>query len=321
MRAVTIDDGRLVVADVADPVPRSDEVLVEVTAAGVNRADTVQRRGGYEPPAGASAIPGLECSGIVRAVGDRVQEWVPGDAVCALLAGGGYADLVAVPAGQVLPAPAALSLVHAAGLPEALSTVWSNLVDLGGLRSGETVLVHGGSSGIGTTAIQVAVSLGARVVTTVGNEAKADACRDLGAEPVIYRSEDFVDRVHDLTSGRGADVVLDLVGADYLARNVEALAVDGRLVIIGLQSGSLGELELRTVLRKRARITGSLLRSRPVAEKSRIVAAVRSQLLPLVEDGRIVPVIDSVLPLADARLAHERLEASAHVGKILLASG
>ncbi|MCZ4497546.1 MAG: NADPH:quinone oxidoreductase [Marmoricola sp.] len=323
MRAVRIvpegDDGRLEVVDMDSPRARADEVVVEVAAGGVNRADTIQRRGRYAPPPGASPIPGLECSGTVIAVGAEVTSWNIGDEVCALLAGGGYAEQVAVPADQVLAAPAGMPLVDAAALPEAMATAWSNLVGMGRLRAGERVLVHGGSSGVGTMAIQIARMLGAEVFVTVGSPDKEAACRALGAAEVInYRTEDFVERVHHLTGGTGVDVVLDLVGAAYARRNVDALAVEGRLVIIGLQSGSLAEVELRQVLLKRVVITGSLLRSRTVRQKAAVLRELERSVLPHVESGQIRPVIDSVLTLDRASEAHAIIESSRHIGKILL---
>jgi putative PIG3 family NAD(P)H quinone oxidoreductase len=307
-------------AEVPDPVPRAGEVLVEVAAAGVNRADLLQREGRYPPPPGAPPYLGLECSGRIAALGGGVSGWRVGDEVCALLAGGGYAERVAVPAGQVLPVPRGLSLVEAAALPEVACTVWSNLDGQAHLRDGETVLVHGGASGIGTHAIQVAVRLGARVFCTVGSPAKGERCRKLGAEVAIdYRAEDFVARVREETGGVGVDVVLDNMGAAYLARNVAALASGGRLVVIGLQGGARAELDLGALLGRRASVAATALRSRPAGEKAAIVAAVRVRVWPWVEEGSVRPVVDRVLPVEQAAEAHRVVEAGEHVGKVLLA--
>lgn len=310
--------------EVPDPRPGPGEVLVDVVASAVNRADVMQRQGHYPPPPGASAYPGLECSGRIAELGEGVSGWSVGAEVCALLSGGGYAERVAVPAGQLLPIPLGIELVAAAALPEVTCTVWSNVVQLAGLRVGETLLVHGGSSGIGTMAIQLGVALGARVCITAGSAAKLAACRELGAEVTIdYRNEDFVERVRAATDDRGADVVLDNMGAAYLARNVDVLATGGRLVVIGLQGGARGELDLGVLLRKRASVSATTLRGRPATgpgSKSEIVAAVREQVWPLIEAGRVRPVIDQVLPMAEAARAHELLEGSTHIGKILLAA-
>jgi len=322
MRVVAIENGSLVPGLAPDPEPAAGELVIEVAAAGVNRADTSQVAGRYAPPAGASPLPGLEVSGTVLALGSGVTGWAIGDRVCALLAGGGYAERVAVPAGQVLRAPSSISLVDAAGLPETLATVWVNLTALAGLSAGETLLVHGGSSGIGTTAIQLGRLLGARVLVTAGSPEKLAACAELGAEGLIdHRTEDFVTRVREETDGRGADVILDLIGADYLSRNLEALAMDGRLVVIGIQSGTEATLDLRAVLSRRARITGSLLRARPPSEKAEIIAAVAEQVMPAVESGRVRPVIHTRLPLSKAARAHELITSSRHIGKILLVPG
>ena len=323
MRAVTIAEPGgpevLRITDVPDPVPGDGEVVVDVAAAGLNRADVLQRQGFYPPPPGAPPYPGMECSGVVSAVGTGVTGWQPGDEVCALLAGGGYAERVAVPAGQVLPLPGGVGVVEAASLPEAACTVLSNVVTLAGLRAGETFLVHGGASGIGTFAIQLGRALGARVACTAGSAAKLARCRELGAELAIcYPDEDFVAAVSDFTGGRGADVILDIIGAAYLERNLAALATGGRLSIIGLQGGTRAEIDLNTLLRKRGTVYATTLRSRPVAEKSAIVAAVRDQVWPLVGSGQIRPVIETVLPLEEAAQAHRLMESSSHVGKILL---
>ncbi|QFG23000.1 NAD(P)H-quinone oxidoreductase [Actinomadura sp. WMMB 499] len=297
---------------VPDPAAGPGEVLIEVAASAVNRADVMQRLGFYPPPPGAPPYPGLEVSGRVVEIGDGVAWPRPGDEVCALLAGGGYAERVAVPAAQVLPIPAGVDVVDAAGLPEVASTVWSNVFMLGRLRAGETLLAHGGGSGIGTLAIQLAKARGARVVCTVGSEEKAERCRALGADVAVnYRTGDFVE------SGP-YDVILDLIGAKYLARNVDALAVGGRLMVIGLQGGTKAELDIGKLLRKRALVHPTTLRSRPVEEKAEIVAGVRENVWPLIASGDVRPVIDRRVPMADAARAHELLEESGHVGKILL---
>ncbi|MCW2715159.1 MAG: NADPH:quinone oxidoreductase [Frankiales bacterium] len=323
MRAITLprhgDADVLTPAEVPDATAGPGEVLVEVVATAVNRADVMQRRGFYDPPPGASPYPGLECSGRIAALGDGVTGWAVGDEVCALLSGGGYASLVAVPAGQLLPVPAGVSLVEAAALPEVVCTVWSNVFQLAALRPGEVLLVHGGTSGIGTMTIQLAVRHGARVLCTVGSADKAVRAEQLGAERAIrYRDEDFVEVVRELTGGRGADVVLDNMGAAYLERNVEVLAVGGRLVVIGLQGGVKGQLDLGRLLAKRACVHATSLRARPAEEKAAIVAAVLSEVWPAVEAGQVRPVIDRLMPLDDAAEAHRVLEGSTHVGKILL---
>lgn len=323
MRAVTVPvpggPEALVVAEVAPPVPGPGEVLLDVVAAGVNRADVLQRQGFYPPPPGAPAYPGLEASGHVAAVGADVTGWRVGDAACALLSGGGYAAQVAVPAGQLLPVPAGVSVADAAALPEVACTVWANVVMTAQLRAGETLLVHGGSSGIGTMAIQLARALGARVAVTAGTAEKLAACRELGADILVnYRDEDFVERVRAATDGRGADVVLDNMGARYLARNVEVLADDGRLVVIGLQGGVKAELDLGLLLRRRASVAATSLRSRPSDQKSQIVAQVREHVWPWIESGQVRPIIHARHPLADVAAAHAQLESSAHIGKIVL---
>lgn len=306
-------------AEVPDPEPANGEVLIEVVAGGVNRADVMQRIGSYPPPAGAPEWPGLECSGTVVTLGPGVTGWSVGDEVCALLAGGGYAERVAVPAGQLLPVPQGMSVTEAAALPEATCTVWSNVFMLAGLRAGDTFLVHGGSSGVGTMAIQLAHQAGARVLTTAGTETKLDRCRRLGADVAInYRGQDFVERVLAETGGRGVDVILDNMGAAYLDRNVRALAPEGRLVVIGLQGGRVGELDLGRLLGKRATVHATSLRARPSEQKADIVAAVRRDVWPAIEAGAVRPVIDRTLPVREAENAHRILEASEHVGKILL---
>jgi putative PIG3 family NAD(P)H quinone oxidoreductase len=323
MRAITITSPGgpevLQITAVPDPVPAAGEVLIDIAAAGLNRADLLQRQGMYPPPPGTPEYPGLECAGTIAALGAGVTGWQVGDEVCALLAGGGYAEQVAVPAGQVLPVPAGLSVTEAAALPEVACTVYSNVVQVAGLRAGETLLVHGGASGIGTLAIQLGKALGARVACTAGSQAKLDRCRELGADLAIgYRDTDFVAAVSEFTGGRGADVILDIMGAAYLDRNVAALAQDGRLVIIGLQGGTRAEIDLNAMLRKRASLHATSLRSRPVDQKAAIVAGVRDVVWPLVSAGRIRPVIEATVPLAEAARAHAMLEDGQHVGKILL---
>jgi len=308
--------------EVPDPVCGSGEVIVDVEASAVNRADLLQRQGFYPPPPGASDILGLECSGVVSEVGEGVTDWSVGDEVCALLSGGGYAERVAVPAGQLLPRPSGVELATAAALPEVTCTVWSNVFLLADLRRGENFLVHGGSSGIGTMAIQLAARAGARVFTTAGTAAKLNVCRELGADvPINYRDEDFVARVKDATDGVGVHVILDNMGAKYLARNVDALATGGRLVTIGMQGGTKAELDLGVLMRKRASVSATTLRSRPPTgpgSKAEIVAAVRHDVWPDVERGGIRPIVDRRLPMSRAAEAHRVVEASEHVGKVLL---
>lgn len=314
----------LVWTQAPDPVPGEGEVLVEVAASAVNRADVLQRQGFYDPPPGASPHPGLECSGTIAELGPSVAGWQVGDRVCALLSGGGYAERVVVPAGQLLPVPEGVDLTTAAALPEVCCTVWSNVfqvdgVRAAGLRPGETVLLHGGASGIGTMAIQLARAVGATVAVTAGSPAKLAACAELGAEILIdYREQDFVAELDRATDGAGADVILDIVGAKYLPRNIEALATGGRLVVIGLQGGVRGELNLAALLAKRASVTATSLRARPPGEKAAVVAAVREHVWPLIATGRVRPVVDRSLPLAEAAEAHRVLESGAHIGKILL---
>ncbi|WP_374927998.1 NAD(P)H-quinone oxidoreductase [Kytococcus sedentarius] len=323
MRAIVIDDSgekpALTLSEVDSPTPGEGEVLLDVVAAGVNRADLVQASGKYPPPPGESELIGLEVSGRIAALGSGdTGDWAVGDEACALLAGGGYAEQVSVPAGQLLPVPAGIDLVTAAALPEVACTVWSNLVDAGRLTSGETVLLHGGSSGIGTMGIQVAKALGARVAVTAGSAEKLERCRELGADVLInYKESDFVEEVRSATDD-GADVILDLMGGEYLGRNVEALAKDGRLVIIGLMGGRSAELDLGRMLQRRLSVAATSLRGRPRAEKARIVAAVRENLWPRIEAGEIRPVVQEVLPLAEAQRAHQVLKDSQHVGKVLL---
>jgi putative PIG3 family NAD(P)H quinone oxidoreductase len=325
MRAVVVSQPGgpevLNLEEVPDPVPAASEVVISVTAAGVNRADLMQRQGLYPPPPGAPPYPGLECSGRIAAVGADVTGLQPGDEVCALLAGGGYAELVAVPAVQVLPVPAGLTLSDAAALPEVACTVYANVFMTARLAPGDTLLVHGGASGIGTMAIQLAHAHGARVACTAGTAAGLRRCRELGADLAIdYTSEDFVAAVRDFTGGQGADVILDIMGAAYLPRNVATLATGGRLVVIGLQGGATGELDLGRMLRNRLTVHAASLRARPVAEKAGVVAGVRANVWPLVVSGQVRPVIDTVVPLAEAARAHQLMEAGGHVGKILLAA-
>ncbi|HKJ11574.1 MAG TPA: NAD(P)H-quinone oxidoreductase [Ornithinimicrobium sp.] len=324
MRAVTLPEfGDADVLTVRDDVPPPQagprEIVIDVVAAGVNRADVMQRMGVYPPPDGVSELPGLEVSGTVSRVGEAVSAWNPGDQVCALLAGGGYAEQVAVPAGQVLPVPSGVSLRDAAALPEVACTVWSNVVIEAGLSRGQTLLVHGGSSGIGTMAIQVGHALGATVVVTAGSTEKLRACRALGADAGInYRDEDFVERVQEITEGAGADVILDVVGAKYLDGNVRALAPGGRLVVIGLLGGVKGELNLARLLGKRGRISATSLRARSTPEKAAIVGAVRERVWPLIEAGTVRPLVHATYPLEQVAQAHRAMEDSQHIGKILL---
>jgi putative PIG3 family NAD(P)H quinone oxidoreductase len=322
MRAVTIVEPGgpevLVWGEVPEPEAKAGEVVVEVAAAAVNRADVMQRRGKYPPPPGASEYPGLECSGVISAVGDGVEKWHVGQRVCALLAGGGYAERVAVPEGQLFPVPHGLSVQEAAALPEVACTVWSNVVDLAGLRQGKTLLVHGGGSGIGTFAIQLGKALGARVIATA-RESKHDRLRALGADLLVdYSTTDFVQATMDFTGGRGADVVLDIIGAKYLDRNIEVLAEDGHIANIAAQGGSKGELNFGALMRKRGSISATGLRSRPLAGKAKIVRGVTAQVWPLLDAGTIKPVIDRTLPMAEAAEAHRLMESSDHIGKILL---
>ncbi|MFF3740674.1 NAD(P)H-quinone oxidoreductase [Streptomyces sp. NPDC002566] len=323
MYAITIPEPggpeALVWDEVPDPVPGEGEVLVEVAASAVNRADVLQRQGFYNPPPGASPYPGLECSGRVAALGPGVSGWTVGDEVCALLAGGGYAEKVAVPAGQLLPVPDGVDLRTAAALPEVTCTVWSNVFMIAHLRPGETLLVHGGSSGIGTMAVQLAKAVGAKAAVTAGTPEKLERCAELGADILInYREQDFVEEIEKATGGAGADVILDNMGAKYLERNVRALAVNGRLAIIGMQGGAKGELNIGALLTKRAAISATSLRARPLEEKAAIVAAVREHVWPLLAAGGVRPVVDRALPMSDAAAAHRIVEESGHVGKVLL---
>ncbi len=321
MRAIVAESSdQLSWQEVADVSAGPGEVVIKVAAAGVNRADVLQAAGKYPPPPGASETIGMEVSGVITEVGDDVTEWSVGQEVCALLAGGGYAEYVAVPAGQVLPIPSGVDLVDAAGLPEVACTVWSNLVLTAGLGEGQLLLAHGGASGIGSHAIQIARALRARVAVTAGSAERLDFCRELGADITInYHDEDFVARLRDETDG--ADVILDIMGAAYLDRNIDALASDGQLVIIGMQGGIKGELNIGKLLAKRARVIGTTLRGRPTTgpnSKSEIVQAVTASVWPMVADGRVRPIIGARLPIQQARDAHQQLVAGKVTGKIVL---
>jgi len=321
MRAVVITEPGgpevLQVRDVPDPVPSAGEVLIDVAATAINRADLLQRQGHYDPPPGTSPYLGMECAGTIAQLGDGVTGWRVGDAVCALLAGGGYAERVVAPAGQLLPVPQGLSTVDSAALPEVACTVWSMVFDIGGLQPGETFLVHGGASGVGTMAIQLTHRYGARVIATAGSARKVDACRELGADIAInYREQDFVETAW--ADGTGADVILDNIGAAYLTRNVAALAVGGRLAVLGLQGGRKGELDLGVLMAKRASVRAATLRARPLEEKAKIVAATVAFVWPMIESGDVRPIIDRMLPLDQAAEAHRVVEASEHIGKVVL---
>jgi putative PIG3 family NAD(P)H quinone oxidoreductase len=321
MRAIVAESSdQLSWQEVPDAAAGPGEVLIKVAAAGVNRADVLQAAGKYPPPPGTSEIIGMEVSGAVTELGSGVTGWAVGQEVCALLAGGGYAEYVAVPAGQVMPIPQGIDLVDAAGLPEVACTVWSNLVMTAHLGAGQLLLMHGGASGIGTHAIQIARALGARVAVTAGSAEKLQSCRDLGAEIMInYRDEDFVARLKDETDG--ADVIFDIMGASYLDRNIDALTTDGQLVIIGMQGGVKGELNVAKLLAKRARVIGTTLRGRPVSgpnSKGEIVAAVTASVWPMIADGRVKPCIGARLPIQQAGEAHKMLAAGQVHGKIVL---
>jgi len=307
------------VGEIPDPEPAYDEVVIDVAAAGVNRADLLQRQGHYPPPPGAPVTLGMECSGVISAVGSEVRDWQVGDQVCALLAGGGYAERVAVPVPQLMPVPDGVDLVSAAALPEATATVWWNVFMTAHLAEGETLLVHGGASGIGTMAIQLAVAHKARVLCTVGSIHKMDYCTRLGADVAInYREADFESVVREATNRAGADVILDIIGAKYLEPNVRSLAYDGRLVVIGLQGGSSANLDIGRLWSRGASITGTRLRSRSVEEKGRILAEVVGHVWPLVAAKKVKPIVYEVLPFDEVRRAHQILEQSVHVGKVLL---
>ncbi|HEY3882483.1 MAG TPA: NAD(P)H-quinone oxidoreductase [Trebonia sp.] len=305
--------------EVPDPHPGPGEVLVDVAASAVNRADVMQRQGHYPPPPGAPPYPGLECSGTVAAVGEGVTGWQLGQPVCALLAGGGYAELVAVPAGQLLPAPETVTLAEAAALPETVCTVYSNVFQGARLAKGETLLIHGGGSGIGTTAVQLAKHAGAVVAVTAGSQEKLDVCRRLGADILInYREDDFAESLLAATGGHGADVILDIIGAGYLTKNLAALAPDGRIANIGLQQGRRAELDLSALMAKRGTIMSTTLRARPAEQKAAIVAAVAASVWPLVDAGVLRPVVDRELPMSQAADAHRIVDASGHTGKVVL---
>jgi putative PIG3 family NAD(P)H quinone oxidoreductase len=325
MRAVVVTEPGapdvLEVQDVPDPEPQPGEVVIDVAATAVNRADLLQRQGNYPPPHGAPRYLGLECSGTIAALGDGVAGWQVGDEVCALLGGGGYAEKVAVPFGQLLPVPSNVSLVDAAALPETTCTVWSMVFGAvaGRLQLGERLLVHGGTSGIGTTAIQIAKARGATVFATAGTPRKVRVCRELGAQLAInYRDEDFEERVAAETDGKGVDVILDNMGAAYLERNMSCLGVGGRLIVLGLQGGVKGDLNLGMLLAKRATIHAAGLRARPPADKAAVVAETHANVWPLIESGAVRPIIDRVLTLDDAAEAHRLVESSEHIGKVLL---
>jgi len=292
--------------------------LIDVAAAGINGADLAQRRGAYPSPAGAPDWPGLEVSGTVAQIGAAVNGFATGDRVCALIPGGGYAELVSVDERLVLPVPAGVDLIDAAGLPEVAATVWSNVFMLAELHQGQTLLVHGGSSGIGSMAIQLGVALGARVIATAGSDSKVAFCESLGAIGVNYREQDFVQSVKQSTGDEGANVVLDMVGGDYIARDIHALAIDGRIMVIANKSGAASEFDVGRLMAKRGRIWGTTLRARPIEERSRIIAEVREQVWPLIERGDVRPIVDSRFPLFSAADAHRRMESSQHIGKILL---
>jgi NADPH:quinone reductase len=301
------------------PKPGVGELLIKVAAAGVNRPDVLQRQGNYAPPPGATDIPGLEIAGEVVASGGEAGPWKVGDKLCALVAGGGYAEYCAVPAPQCLPVPRGLDLIQAAAIPETFFTVWTNVFERGALKPGEVFLVHGGSSGIGTTAIQLAAQLGSRVIATAGGADKAAACRSLGAERAVdYRAEDFVAAAMEMTQGRGVNVILDMVGGDYFARNLKCLAMEGRIVQIAFLKGSKVELDLAPLMMKRQTLTGSTLRPRSVAEKGAIANALKDRVWPLIEAGRVQPILYKTFPLAEAAAAHRLMESSAHIGKIVL---
>ena len=309
----------LVPEERAVPTPAATEVLVRVRAAGVNRPDVMQRKGQYPPPPGAPDIPGLEIAGEVVAVGDNVKRWKIGDKVCALVSGGGYAEYCVTDEATALAVPKGFSFTDAAALPETFMTVWHNVFERGALKPGETVLIHGGSSGIGTTAIMLAKQFGAKVIVTAGSPEKCEACRKLGADVAIdYNKEDFVAATKQATGGKGAELILDMIGGDYVDRNFEAAAVEGRIVQIATQKGPKVTVDLRRLMLKRLTHTGSTLRARPVADKAAIARAVEAKVWPLLESGKLRPVIDSTYPLDKAADAHARMETSLHVGKIML---
>jgi len=302
-----------------DPIPAADEILIDVAAAGVNRPDVLQRLGKYPVPPGASDIPGLEVAGVVAAVGAEVRGWSIGEPVCALLAGGGYAERAVAPQEQCLPIPKGLTAIQAAGIPETFFTVWTNVFQRGHLKAGETILIHGGTSGIGTTAIQLAHVFGARVFTTAGSDEKCAAAKQLGADEAFnYRTEDWVAAAKAATGGRGVDLILDMVGGDYIGRNLDLLVVEGRLVQIAFLKSARAELDFSVMMRKRQWITGSTLRPRTPAEKGEIARALLASVWPLLERGAVAPVIHQTFPLADAAAAHRMMEAGSHIGKLVL---
>ena len=301
------------------PIPEQGEVLIRVAAAGVNRPDCIQREGNYAPPPGTTDIPGLEVSGEIVAVADGAERWKVGDTVCALVAGGGYAEYVSAPAAQCLPVPDGLDMIEAASLPETFFTVWSNVFERAALCAGESFMVHGGSSGIGTTAIQIASRMGARVIATAGSDEKCRACAALGAERTVnYREHDFVEAAREFGGGKGVNVILDMVGGDYIARNIKSLAPDGRLVNIAFLQGSTAEINFMPVMLKRLTLTGSTLRPQPVARKAEIAAALETRVWPLISKGAIKPVVHATFVLAEAAEAHRMMESSRHIGKIVL---
>ncbi|WP_099865640.1 NAD(P)H-quinone oxidoreductase [Pararhizobium haloflavum] len=309
----------LAIVDRPMPEPGAGEVLIAVKAAGINRPDCLQRVGAYPPPPGASDIPGLEVAGQIAAVGEGVTAWSVGEAVCALIAGGGYATHCVAHEGSVLPIPGDLSMAEAAAVPETFFTVWHNVFERGGLKGGETLLVHGGTSGIGTTAIQLAKAFDARVIATAGSKEKCEVCRDLGADHAInYREEDFVDAVKAVTDGHGADVILDMVGGDYISRNYSAAAIEGRIVQIAFLNGRKAEADFSKLMMKRLTHTGSTLRARDAAFKARLAAELKSSVWPLIASGRVKPVMDTILPFEDVKAAHARIEDTSHIGKIVL---
>lgn len=323
MKAIKITEpGRpevLQIVDVPQPVPGPDEVLIKVHAAGVNRPDIAQRKGHYPPPAGASEIPGLEVAGVIESTGVAVTQFVPGDAVCALVTGGGYAQYCVAPAGQCLPVPIGLSFVEAASLPETYFTVWSNVFDRGRFQAGERFLVHGGTSGIGVAAIQLVRAMGGTVFATAGSELKCRFCEELGAvRGINYQAENFVSVVKELTNNNGVDVILDMVGGIYTQQNLDCLAVEGRLVLINFMKGDEVAVKLSSIMRKRLTITGSTLRAREVAFKSQIAQSLLHTVWPLIEQQKVKPVVFKSFPLAEAAAAHELIESSIHIGKVIL---
>lgn len=319
MRAIKIVENTLQLSELPKPAPAQHQVLIQVAAAGVNRPDLLQRQGAYPPPPGASPILGLEVAGTIVEMGDEVKNFRAGDAVCALVTGGGYAEYCLASASCCLPIPDGFSLTEAAALPETFFTVWSNVFERGRLAPGETLLVHGGGSGIGTTAIQLAKAFGNKVYVTAGSADKCQRCQALGANAAIdYRQQDFVESIHHLTEGKGVDVILDMIGGDYFPRNLKCLATDGRLLQIAIQNGMKNEINLLAVMAKRLTVTGSTLRARDDAFKANIARQLRDKVWPLLEAGKIRPVIDSIFPLADAEHAHARMASNQHFGKIIL---